>query len=398
MKKRHVILFCILTVLFWGGQYAYVPTLAPYTESIGATVLMTGLIGGSYGLLQLLFRIPIGIVSDLQQKRKPGVILGISCVALSGICFLLVRTPAGALIARSLSGLAASFWAIFTVMFASYFKDQVRGIGFLNASQSLGMVFATLAGGAVSQKIGQMAPFVITTIVGCVGVALAFMLKEEKTQTQTPKAGGLREIGKEKGVIFFSLLGMLLQFVSFGTAYVFTPLVAKNLGAGDSKLGILTFLFTLPSVFASLLIGTKLFRRIGFKAAFVLSFLMMAVTSVPIALAKSINLLYILQFVAGFGRGICLTGLLSLVVSSVSNEKKATVTGFYQAVYAFGMFIGPVFTGLFGNATSFVIPYSIMGGISAAAAIATFMLYNKVYKQGTDTAGAGDIEIAPGVR
>ena len=380
MKKKGIVLFCILTLLFWGGQYAYVPTLTPYAKSIGSTVQMIGLIGATYGLMQLILRIPIGIFSDIQRKRKPYIIMGISFVALSGACFLLIKTPAGALIARSLSGIASSFWAIFAVMFASYFKDQVRGIGILSACQSLGMVVATLIGGVVSQRIGATAPFVITTVLGVIGIVIALMLKDDQSIESGVKLSDLYDIIKNKGVVFFSLLGMLLQFVSFGTAYVFTPLIAKNLGAGDAQLGILTFLFMLPSVFASLLFGSKLFKRIGFRTVFSVSFLLLAVTSIPIALVKSLNLLFVLQFIAGFGYGTCFTGLLSLVVSSIPSEKKATATAFYQAVYAFGMFIGPVFTGLLSNAKSFFVPYAIFGIISTAAAVAIILFFDKIHK------------------
>jgi MFS family permease len=380
MKKKGIILFCILTLMFWGGQYAYVPTLTPYAKSIGSSVQMIGLIGASYGLMQLIFRIPIGVFSDIQRKRKPYVIMGISFVTLSGICFLLIKTPAGALIARSLAGIASSFWAIFAVMFASYFTDQVRAIGILSACQSLGTVVATWAGGVISQRIGATAPFVFTTVLGLIGLALALMLKDDKTIVSGVKISDLYGIVKEKGVIFFSLLGMLLQFVSFGTAYVFTPLIAKNLGAGDTQLGILTFLFMLPSVFASLLIGSKLFKRIGFRTIFSVSFLLMAITSIPIAIIKSLNLLFVLQFIAGFGYGTCFTGLLSLIVSSIPNAKRATATAFYQAVYALGMFIGPVFTGFLSNAKSFLVPYAILGAISTLAAVATIVFFNRMYK------------------
>jgi MFS family permease len=339
---------------------------------------MIGLIGGSYGLMQLIFRIPIGLFSDVMQKRKPSVVLGISFVALSGLCFMLFDTPMGLLAARSFAGIAASFWAVFAVMFASYFKDQVRGIGILSAFHSAGMVIATLTGGVISQSIGETAPFAFTAVMGIIGIAISLMLKEKMDVARSVKVKELLDIRKEKPVLLFSVLGVLLQFVSFGTAYVFTPLVAKNLGAGDAELGVLTFLFTLPGVFASLFIGTKLFRRIGFKKALGISFILMAVTCIPIVLVKSMSMLFVIQFIAGFGRGICFTGLLSLVVSSVPKERKATATGFYQAVYALGMFLGPIFTGLFGDETSLIIPYTVMALVSAAAAAATFVFYNKL--------------------
>ena len=379
MKKRQIILFCVLTVLFWGGQYMYVPTLTPYSKSIGASVMMLGLIGGSYGLMQFLFRIPIGLGSDLLRKRKPSIVLGISFVALSGLCFLLLNSPAGILLARSLSGIAASFWAVYAVMFASYFHDQVKGIGILSAFNSIGVVTATLFGGVISQFFGTRAPFFCSVVLGCVGMLIALLLREKESSVPNKTLKELLEIRHEKSVLFCSLLGILLQFVSFGTAYVFTPLVAKNIGAGDTQLGILTFLFTLPGVFASLLIGSRLFRKIGFKIALGISFLLLAFASFPVALVRSLPALYILQFAGGFGRGIIYTGLLSMVVISVPAELKATATGFYQAAYALGMFLGPVFTGAISDGSSLLIPYAVMGLIGLLAAMIAILLYDRMY-------------------
>lgn len=379
-NKLYIALFCIMTMFFWGGQYTYVPTLTPYAKSVGASIQMLGLIGGSYGLMQFIFRIPIGIISDIKQKRKPSIFLGLLFVALSGVCFEYINSPFGILLGRAVSGIAASFWAVFAVMFASYFTDQVRGIGILSVFHSSGMVIATLLGGIISQKFGANVPFAVTIVLGCAGAIIALMLKEEKVESKGVQVNELVEVGKDRSVLLFSFLGILLQFISFGTAYVFTPLVAKNLGATDSQLGFLTFLFTLPGVFAALLISSKLFRKIGFRLALGVSYLLLAITCIPIATAKSLGILYILQFIAGFGRGICFTGLLSMVVSSVSKEKKATATSFYQAIYALGMFTGPVFTGLFGDTATLITPYLVMSILSLLASATTFVLVHPSVK------------------
>ena len=146
MEKKQIILLGVIVVFFWGGQYIYVPTLTPYAKSIGASMQMLGLIGGAYGLMQLIFRIPIGMHADMLQRRKPHVIAGISMIALAGALFLFTSSPVAVLFARSFTGIAMSFWAAFTIMFSSYFKDSVRAIGILNSIQSFGIVTTTLVG------------------------------------------------------------------------------------------------------------------------------------------------------------------------------------------------------------------------------------------------------------
>ena len=50
--------------LFWFSVYTYPSFLTSYAvNELGATSAMAGMIVGSYGLTQMLFRIPLGILS-----------------------------------------------------------------------------------------------------------------------------------------------------------------------------------------------------------------------------------------------------------------------------------------------------------------------------------------------
>lgn len=378
MNKRQIVLFAMIVICFWMGQYIYVPTLTPYAESIGSSVTMLGLIGGSYGLMQFLIRIPIGIFSDMHNKRKFSIVLGMLFVVLSGVCFVAVRTPAGFLTARIIAGIAASFWAVYTVMFHSYFTNSVRAIGILNACHMFGVTFSSLLGGFLSQNISRNVPFIATIVLSCTGIVMALFLKENKIEARPLKLPDLLETGKDRTVIFLSVLGLAHQFVSFGSAYVFTPLVAKSLGMEDTQLGFLTFLYTLPGIVSAVIVGTNVFKKIGLMKILGYSFVLMAVSLIPIVYTRSLLVIYIAQFALGFGRGISYSILLLLVVKSVPEGKKATATSFYQAIYALGMFLGPFLTGLISQNSSFVLAYLIMGFVCFIAAGGIFINEKKV--------------------
>lgn len=360
------------------GQYIYVPTLTPYARSIGSSVTMLGLIGGTYGLMQFLTRIPIAIFSDMHNKRKSFVVVGLLFVVLSGLCFVTIRTPGGFLAARTLAGIAASFWAIFTVMFNSYFTNSAQAIGLLNTCHMFGVTFSSLLGGFLSQNLGRNAPFIATIVLSCAGVVMALFLKENKVEKQPMKLPDLLETGKDRTLIFLSVLGLVHQFVSYGSAYVFTPLVAKNLGMDDSQLGLLTFLYSLPGIVSAMLIRTNLFKKIGLMKVLEFSSVLMALSLVPIVYTHSSWVIYAAQFALGFGRGISYSILLLLVVKSVPEGKKTTATGFFQAIYALGMFLGPFLTGLISQDAFFAPAYLIMSLICIVAAGSVFIQERKV--------------------
>ena len=84
-SRTPIVLFCIATFFYWTALYLYVPVLPVYAQSLGANLSMVGVIISSYGIAQLLLRIPIGVWTDALGRRKPWVAVGIVTVSLADI-------------------------------------------------------------------------------------------------------------------------------------------------------------------------------------------------------------------------------------------------------------------------------------------------------------------------
>ena len=69
--KRPQVLLYFINAFFWMTVYTYVPIFPAYIKNTGATATMIGLITGSYGVVQMLLRLPLGILSDRLRRRKP---------------------------------------------------------------------------------------------------------------------------------------------------------------------------------------------------------------------------------------------------------------------------------------------------------------------------------------
>lgn len=80
--------FLVIVFMFWFSSYIYVPVLSPYVEHLGASYFMVGMVLGVYGLMQILFRLPIGIGSDYLDRRRPFIYLGL--IASGASCFLFI--------------------------------------------------------------------------------------------------------------------------------------------------------------------------------------------------------------------------------------------------------------------------------------------------------------------
>lgn len=74
-SNRNKYLFIVVSFLLWFLHFLYAPILSPYMESIGGEYTFIGIVLSSYGLMQLLCRLPISIFSDLMKLRKPFILL-----------------------------------------------------------------------------------------------------------------------------------------------------------------------------------------------------------------------------------------------------------------------------------------------------------------------------------
>lgn len=98
---KQILLFSLITGIFWFSRYTYVPVLAPYAEFQGASHQFVGMILGSYGLFQVVARIPFGILTDTFNNQEFFVSMGMVLSVLSGFgmwystnpvcCFYFVR-------------------------------------------------------------------------------------------------------------------------------------------------------------------------------------------------------------------------------------------------------------------------------------------------------------------
>jgi MFS family permease len=66
--RKNMVFFCLVVGLFWFSLYIYVPIVPIYAVNLGSSLFFVGIITGAYGLMQMLFRIPIGI--QCQQLKE----------------------------------------------------------------------------------------------------------------------------------------------------------------------------------------------------------------------------------------------------------------------------------------------------------------------------------------
>ncbi|OUM98473.1 MAG: hypothetical protein BAA02_07565 [Paenibacillaceae bacterium ZCTH02-B3] len=354
-------LFAVVTMLYWSSMYIYVPVLSPYLEFRGLSMGLIGFVLGSYGLTQLVIRLPLGLWSDRVNRRKPFMLLGLLTGVVS--CWLMIAGGGwGMLLAgRILAGVCASTWVAFTVLYASYFPPQDATKAMADASflTNTGRLFSMVAGGWLLEAGGYDAVFLTGAGLAAAGLAAAFFIREPRAGRAGPPSAARapedRASGEERPswiqvlasskLVWASSLSLLAQGVTFITMFGFTPLMAERMGASGTELAWLTCAFMIPNAFCAFAAGRWLEPKFGARKLIVAGFLGSAAFTALIPLSPSLEWLYVTQALNGASQGVFAPLFLGLAIRDFPARQRATAMGFYQAFYSLGMFSGPFIAG-----------------------------------------------------
>ena len=346
--------------LFWFSVYTYPSFLTAWAvEGLGATTLMAGMIVGSYGLTQMILRIPLGILSDVLKKRKPFVMLGfgLSMLASAGLTLLSVLAggenipgwlPAAALLFRGISGMTAATWVNFSVLYtASCRGDRVAAaMSRVVVPQCGSQVVAMLLGAQLAGSLGERYAFLLALLAGCAGLIVMARVEEQRPAGEPMTLRGLLTVAGNRELITGTVLATVYQLVVWATVQGFVQNWARDvIGLSTAELGWLSVAHLLPNTVVSRFSGTALEPRFGRRAVLVAGFVCLAGACFLYPFTRSFLSLLLVQALLGTGVGLMMPLTMAGAIETVPEEKRGAAMGIYQAVYGLGMFLGPVIAG-----------------------------------------------------
>ena len=353
-KHKNYIIFAA-TFLMWFSIYTYQSNFTPYMQdTLEFTPFITGLVIGSYGLTQMLLRIPFGVLSDKLGTRKLFIIIGVAFTFISSFMLFMFDNFILVLIARASAGVAASTWVSFMVLFSSYYdKDKsVKASGTLNFFSSIGQLGGIICGSLlVSFTLWRdRSAFLLAAIVGLAAFIFSFAIYEDRSKLNIIKKNEpakFTDVLSNRTLIIISLIGAVSQLITFSTIFGFTPAYAKDvLGIDTLQNGILMFFSYIPTAFGSLILSRFLSGRFKEYKLVITGMILLGATTILIPFTTHYYILIITQIIAGFGRGISFPLLMGLSIKKIQENQRGAAMGIFQAVYSFGMFFGPFITGL----------------------------------------------------
>ena len=370
--------FLVSAVGMWGSLYLYAPAFAVFAEGQGASLAMVGLIWSAYGVVQGILRVPTGYFSDRLGKRLPFIVVGVGMTALGSMLMALAPHPAVLMLGRGLHGFGAAAFVVQSVYFASFFPPEklTRALLGINALIAMTQLAVSVLGGQMALHWGQESTFWGSAALGAVSVAAILLAGEQHVARQTEfDLRRFRAVLADRTLLLVSITAALLVFGEFGITQTTMLLLADRLGADSAYLGLLSAINYLAIGSAGLALaalGGYSERKVVI-AGLVVTGLALVLMPVVAGLAG----LTALAFLKGAARGAMMPSLMSLGLKVVEPDARASAMGIFQAVYAIGMFAGPVSTGVISQLAGLEVPFYAVGAVTVLAAGLVYALFGR---------------------
>ena len=345
--------FLSIVFCFWFSTFIYIPTFGIYLNLLDIGYYASGVIMGSYGIMQILIRLPIGIIADKYKiSARLLVFIGFLASFISAVLLALTGDFMTIFFGRFLAGVTAAMWVVLTIWYSSSFdgKESLKAMGQLQSTTVGSQLIGMSISGWIANHLGFESLFWIGALFALAGLVLVFTISEQDSgkglqKVAKNKKNIIRNVIREKKLWALSLLSLLAHAVLFSTIFGFSPLYFDELTGGSLNIVLIVVSFMLPHTLASSILTLK-------KGVFSGSFHMLAIcftVGTICLLAAGVTDYWIaycfLHAMLGFSLGLIFPVLLDQVYKINHIPAPKTVMGFYQSIYSIGIVAGPMLAG-----------------------------------------------------
>ncbi|EHD22728.1 MULTISPECIES: MFS transporter [Brenneria] len=334
------------------GMFMVLPVLTTYGMALqGASESLIGIAIGIYGLMQAVFQIPFGLMSD-RIGRKPLIVGGLLIFAAGSVIAALSDSIWGIILGRALQGSGAISAAVMALLSdLTREQNRTKAMAFIGVSFGVTFAIAMVAGPIVTHAFGLQALFWGITVLSLMGIVItltmipaapAHVLNRESAIVR----GGLRKVLANSRLLKLNF-GIMSLHILLMSSFVALPRVMEQAGLAPQdhwKVYLVTMLVSFAGV-VPFIIFAELKRRM--KQVFVGCILVLIAAELTLWAAG--NQLW--QIIAGVQLFFLAFNVMeALLPSLISKESPAGYKGTALGVYSTTQFLGVAIGGSLGGA------------------------------------------------
>lgn len=347
--------FIIATRFF--GLFIVLPVLSLYAlELQGANEFLTGLLIGIYALMQMLFQVPFGVLSD-KIGRKKALCLGLVVFIIGSAVCAVANDIWLMMIGRALQG-SGAVGAVATAMISDFVKEEQRSKAMAIMGACIGLAFALsmVLSPLLSQHFGLASLFWISIVLTVLCIVLLYTVvpKEPKIIAKSPKTPILQLL-KQKNLALMNLTSFM-QKMLISVAFFLIPLVFVERFANAKDDLWLLYLGAMIVGFLAMGVAGALGEKRGLSKSlllvgvglFALAFMLVDFSFIAAFIAyQHATLIFIIAVVVFFAGFNLHEPIMQSVASKFAraNERGAAL-GVFNAFGYGGSFLGGLVSGL----------------------------------------------------
>lgn len=362
--SKDIILVLAASFFYMASPMLVTPLITGFTESIGASAALMGLVGGMMNLVSLFCRPLAGNLADRISKYKlsfaGAVFMTAACVG-----YIFAPNEAVVVIARIINGFGFACCSVCMATWMSNMlpKDKIgSGMGFYGTMNALAMAVAPAIGVSAYQALGYRASFVIALVFSAAIIAVIQFIGDKgepvkadaPAGTDIPAAADARErAGKRRiELIDVKVIPIALIIMLFAVPYCATQsFLVTYVETRGLDVAVSMFFPSYAVVLIVLRLSLRnLFDKLPFRV-----FLLAACISELLAIAllavmhSNVTMLISSALLAG-GYGIMSSVCQSTAILLAGKEKRGLANSTYYIGLDLGMTLGPVIGGaLYGG-------------------------------------------------
>ena len=369
------------------GNSMLIPVLPVMENEIGISPFQSSMIITIYSIVAILLIPLAGFLSD-HIGRKKVIIPSLIITAIGG----LISAWAGwkmdnpysiILIGRALQGVgAAGAFPIVLPLVGDMFKTDEEvssSLGLIETSNTLGKVLSPILGSFLAGFVWFI-PFFSIPIFCLVSILLMWFLVKTPNKRQEPIPfktfiNNIKDTFKNnwKWLYAVFIIGIILMLVLFAVLFYLSDTFEKVYDVKGVKKGLFLAIPLGALCLASYITGKFIKEnKVLMKWITFSGIVLLAVSIVMLSFSKAMWLMLTLFVLSGIGIGVGLPCLDAFITSGIAKEERGTVSSIYSSMRFIGVAAGPPIMALMMKYTESSLFY-ILGGLSAIAAIATFI-------------------------
>lgn len=354
-KKNLIIAIGSIPLIMTLGNSMLIPILPAMKKHLELTQMQVSLTITVYSIASAIFIPILGYLSDRYTRKIiiiPSLVLFIIGGLISGFAAAMFSNAyAWIIIGRILQGIGAAGTAsIAMALTGDLFKGQEQShvLGIFEASNGLGKVLSPILG-ALFGLIVWYAVFFAFPIMTVFSLLLViFFVKEEGLRYPPPSfkkyVRDLLSIFHLEGRWLFVtyIAGGTCLFTLYGILFYLSDILESKYQIEGVIKGLILAIPLLFMVSTAYMTGNKIGKDFPMmKRLMLVGFTLMTGAYLLLAFLKNPIIFVVLLALSGFGVGLSLPCINSLITGSVEKENRGFVTSLYSSVRFIGVAIGP---------------------------------------------------------